>query len=359
MKVLTITALLLCILTTNCIASEPDPAFKVGTVQDALSGEARALMEEQSPVQPVDFFDHLKQMVLQTIREQKSHIGESVQIGLRALVIIGLCQVMTLSDNPYSRSISAMTGALGIMVCCGPTMMRSLQLTGQAMDEMTSFSKVLMPIVTTTAISSGSAASAASTYTLTILFSHLLFQFSEAIAFPVLFGCMACALVDTALGQKRLLRLRQFSTMLIDKTLRLFVYVFTGLLTITGVIAGNQDAAALKAIKFSISFSVPVVGGIISDAAETVLSGASFLKNTVGTFGMLAVLAISLVPFFRLALDYLLMKGVSALGGVMESSVTTLLEMLSTCIGYYMAVIGCCVYLNILSCVSLIRMVQI
>lgn len=359
MRIFATAAIILCLLTTNCLAAELDTSFDVESVQEALPGEAQALMKGQSPDQSTDFFSQLMQMIGQALREHKSKAGETIGTGLRALVIIGLCQVMTLSENPYSKKIAAMTGALGMMACCGPTMMRGLELTAKSMDEMTSFSKVLMPIAASTAMSSGSAASAASTYSLTVLFSNLLFQFSEVFVFPILFGCLACALVDAALEQKRLMQLRQFAAMLVDKSLRLLVYLFTGLLTITGVIAGNQDVAALKALKFSISFSVPVVGGIISDAAETVLSGAFFLKNTVGTFGMLAVLAISMVPFFSLALDYLLMRGVCALGGVMESSVTGLLEMLASCIGYFMAVIGCCVYLNLLACVSLIRMVQV
>lgn len=355
----TTAVLLLLCMVPHCAAAELEPASQVHAVQDALHGEAEMLMRDQSPDQPTDFLQHLTWMLRRTVQEHGIRVSENIKVGLRALVVIGLCQLMTLSESPYSRKIAAMTGALGIMACCGPVLMRGMEMTEKSMDEMSSLSKVLMPIAASTAMSSGGTASAASAYSLTVLFTNLLCRFSEGFAFPILFGCLACTMVDAAMEQSRMLRLRQFAIMMANKCLRLLVYFFTGLLTITGVITGNQDAAALKALKFSISFSVPVVGGIISDAAETVFSGAVFLKNTVGTFGMLAMIAISVVPFFCLALDYLLLKGIGALGGVMESSATELLEMLAGCIGYFMAVIGCFVYLHLLACVSLIRMVQV
>lgn len=65
----------------------------------------------------------------------------------------------------------------------------------------------------------------------------------------------------------------------------------------------------VKAAKFTMSSLVPVVGGILSDAAETVLAGAGILKNAVGVFGMLAVLAMCVVPFLQLGIHYLAYKG--------------------------------------------------
>ena len=67
---------------------------------------------------------------------------------------------------------------------------------------------------------------------------------------------------------------------------------FVGYLTASGAIAGSADAAAVKAAKMTISRAIPVVGGILSDAAETVLAGAGVLRGTVGVVGMLVVLAI-------------------------------------------------------------------
>jgi stage III sporulation protein AE len=51
---------------------------------------------------------------------------------------------------------------------------------------------------------------------------------------------------------------------------------FVGYLTVSGVIAGSADAVAIKAAKSRRLRMVPVVGGILSDAAETVLAAPGF-----------------------------------------------------------------------------------
>ena len=43
-----------------------------------------------------------------------------------------------------------------------------------------------------------------------------------------------------------------------------------------------------------------MVGSILADAADTVLAGAGAVRNTVGVAGLLAVLAVCLLPLVRL-----------------------------------------------------------
>ena len=64
----------------------------------------------------------------------------------------------------------------------------------------------------------------------------------------------------------------------------------------------------MKVAKAAISGVVPVVGGILSEVSETVMAGAGMLKNTIGIFGMLAVLAACAYPFLQLGVQYLLYK---------------------------------------------------
>ena len=82
------------------------------------------------------------------------------------------------------------------------------------------------------------------------------------------------------------------------------MYLFTGFMAVSGLLSGHVDATALKAAKVTVSGMVPVVGGIISDAAETVLYSAGLLKGAVGTFGMLAVFAVFASPFLKMGLHY-------------------------------------------------------
>ena len=73
--------------------------------------------------------------------------------------------------------------------------------------------------------------------------------------------------------------------------------------------SGAADQAAVRAAKAVLSGTVPVVGGILSDAAETLLAGAGVLRGGIGIFGTLGVLAICAYPFLHLGIQYLLYRG--------------------------------------------------
>ena len=84
---------------------------------------------------------------------------------------------------------------------------------------------------------------------------------------------------------------------------------FTGYLTASGAIAGSVDAAVVKTARMTISRAVPVVGGILSDAAGSLVAGASLIRGMTGVFGLLAVLSLCLGPLLRLGGQYLLYRG--------------------------------------------------
>ena len=53
---------------------------------------------------------------------------------------------------------------------------------------------------------------------------------------------------------------------------------------------------------------VPFVGGIISDASETILISASIMKNAAGVYGILAIIAVFIGPFLKIGAQYLILK---------------------------------------------------
>ena len=91
----------------------------------------------------------------------------------------------------------------------------------------------------------------------------------------------------------------------------------------------------------AISRAVPVVGGILADAAETVLVGAGVLRGTVGIVGMLGVLAICLIPFLQLAFHYLTYKLAAALiEPISAGGVQKLISQFSGALGMLLAAVA-------------------
>ena len=76
--------------------------------------------------------------------------------------------------------------------------------------------------------------------------------------------------------------------------------IFTGVTALYGFSAPVLDAVALRTVKFAVGSFVPVVGGILSDAVETVLGGTQLMKNAVGTAGLICISAVCIVPILKI-----------------------------------------------------------
>lgn len=89
--------------------------------------------------------------------------------------------------------------------------------------------------------------------------------------------------------------------------------VFSAILSLYGFTTKAFNTVATKGIKFAVGSLVPIVGGILSDTVETVLSGANLLKNAVGTAGMISLFAISFSPALKILIMMLLLKATAAI----------------------------------------------
>ena len=121
---------------------------------------------------------------------------------------------------------------------------------------------------------------------------------------------------------------------------------------------GLPASATVKVAKAAISGVVPVVGGIIADASETVLAGAGVLRGTVGAAGMLVVLAICLTPFLNMAVQYLLYKLTAFLTGIVtQGALAELINALGTAFGLMLGMTGSCALLLLISITSAVSAV--
>ena len=183
----------------------------------------------------------------------------------------------------------------------------------ETLRRMDDFAQALLPVMAALTAATGRVSGAAVGQGVTVLFSQLLLDAMDGLLIPLIDGYVAVscawAAVDSP-GLKKLGELMKGAAALILTGLLL---AFVGYLTASGAIAGSVDAAAVKTAKLAISRAIPAVGGILADASETVLAGAGVLRGTVGTAGMLVVLAICLTPFLHLGLHYLVYKAAAAL----------------------------------------------
>ena len=231
-----------------------------------------------------------------------------------------------------------------------------LRLGIETVQQITDYSKLLLPVLTAALAAQGGSVSATALYSVTALFSSILSGLMTKILFPMISVFLVFATISAATEDEFLRRLRDLTKQIMSWSLKILLYGFTGFISITGIISGTADQMAIKAAKLTISGMVPVVGGILSDASETILVGAGMVKSTIGVYGMLAVLAITIVPFLKVGISYLFLKLTCTAGSAYApKTLVGVLTDFTTAMGFVLAITGSVCLIQLISTVCFLK----
>ena len=132
--------------------------------------------------------------------------------------------------------------------------------------------------------------------------------------------------------------------------------VFTGLLTVQSLVSGNADSVAMRAVKFTVSGGVPLIGSALSDALGVANGSMAVLKSTTGAFGIVAIAAVCLPALlstisFRIALG--IASAISDMFGA--TRLTTLLKSGESVLSIILAMLACFMLIMLVSIALMIR----
>ena len=313
------------------------------------SGEA--IMPENT----ASFGDGLMELLQQAIAAIHPDLKEAAKVSVSVMAAAMLISVLESFSGPVKR-----TAALAAAAVIGGLLMQNtdslIRLGAQTVREMSEYGKLLLPVMTASMAAQGGVTASAALYTGTAIFDTVLSGLISGVLVPLVYLFLALAAANAAAGADVLKKMLDFVKWLISWSLKTMLTVFTTYMSITGVVSGTTDAAALKATKVTISSVVPVVGGILSDASEAVLVSAGVMKNAAGVYGILAVLAVFLGPFLKIGAHYLVLKLTAAICSVFAGKqVSGLVGDFSTAMGLLLAMTGAVCLLLLISTVCFMK----
>ncbi|NLV50632.1 MAG: hypothetical protein GXY20_08075 [Clostridiales bacterium] len=276
------------------------------------------------------------------------------------LVISIFCGLAdTLFRGGTSRSVPdtvSMAGCLAITAFALTDMDSCLSVGKKSIEQLCIFSKAVLPTLSSVAALGGYAVSSGVKYAASALFLDLLLTLSENVIVPLIYAYTATIVAECAFGGNSLSGISAFLKWLTTTVMTVVVLAFIFYLSISGIVSGTADAANIRLAKTTLSSTLPVVGGIVSDAASSVLTAASSLKSSIGIFGMLSVVAICLIPFLRIGVSYLLFKAASRLIMIFSSGrIPKLTSGLGSAFGLIVSMTGVCAIMTFFSLLSLIK----
>lgn len=229
-----------------------------------------------------------------------------------------------------------------------------------SLEQLRSFSMVLLPCLSTAAAVSGAVTSAGLKYAASMLFFDGTLDVMIKFALPALYGYLAVMLTAQLTGNPMLRGVADLLRQGMKWGLILLASCFTLYISISGLLSGAADAAAAKTAKTVLRSVLPVVGGILSDASTALLSGASMVRNGVGVFGLLAVLALCVTPYLTLGAHYLIYRAAALLArSYCDSSMSGVLDGIGDVYAFLLGMTGTAALLVFVSVISLMKAVGV
>ena len=332
------------------------------TLIDAVPSGQRGYLDGIRP----ETADELAGSFAKLLGNMSSDARGAVQGAVSSLARVAVVVIITAAARGFSAAAGGeadavidMAGVLGCAAVLLQDFSGVLSLCRDTLTQISVFSGTLQPVLATVLSVGGSATTATALQVATMFVFDLVIRLVNVLLVPAACAYLGIIAVDAAAANGMLRGIADGIKGLTAGALKLILTLFTAYLTIAGGVSGSVDRIALKTAKFAVSGAVPVVGGVISDATETVLSGAALLKNSIGIFGMLCVTAICLVPFLCAGTSYLCYKaGAAVLSPLCAGSLRQLLEGVGTGFGLLLGMLSTCCLILYLELVYVVAMVK-
>lgn len=286
---------------------------------EALERAASESGAELTLEQGFDVGEGLHALQGQIGRELTQAVKRGAGSGTLLLVIVLFCETATALGTVAGLKRQTVD-FIGVIVVATISLADVSSLIGmgqKTVEQINDFSNLLIPVVTACSAAGGAVTGSAARELAVVFFSDVLITLMNRVLIPFVYLYAGACTAAAAVGNAGLTELAKLLKWAVTSTLTTLLIAFTGYLSLTSVAAAGTDAATVKLTRTVISSMVPVVGGILSNATDTVLSGVALVKNIIGSFGVVAVLGFCVTPFVRLGVQYLVYRFAAVLSSVM------------------------------------------
>ena len=287
---------------------EQAEASGAGDLPDNLPEETRQLLDQLgitsidaegfSSLEPQGVWKALAELTGQEASGPLRSVGMVLGVVLLCALMEGMKQTLRdPSASPVFQVVCVLAACAALLV----PLSSCVQAVCRAAESTSVFMGSFVPVYAGILVTAGHAVTAASYQTVVLFAAELITLLATHLLVPLLTVSLALGMagsLDTGLRLDSLSSaINKGAAWLLGITTTLFV----GLLTLQGIVGGAADTLSSRALRFSLSSMVPVVGGSLSEAFSAVKGCLGLLKSTVGGFGMLATALIVLPPLLQCA----------------------------------------------------------
>lgn len=345
--------------------------LQIDELLDALdTDELQAYLNSLSEFDQSDIKDVLSGVITGNFALDYTSLGQSVlaivwQEGramLPAFAIILaaalLCGILNSAKNGFMQSnmtdIINFSAYLAIGAVVLAVLTDLLKVGFEAIQSMQTQMEIVYPILLTLMAASGGSVSVGVFRPAVAFFSGAVCELFTAVVLPASVVVIVLAFIGNLSPEVPTEKLGDFFKSISKWLIGLTLGLFTLFLTVQGIASSQYDGLSLRAVKYLVSGSVPIVGGFLSGGMDLVLAGSALIKNAVGSFAVFLLFGAILRPVLLFAAFQLFLRLAAAVTEPAGGKLSSFLSRLATDSGFFLAGLLCIAFLYFLTLVLLV-----
>lgn len=286
-------------------------------------------------------------MFQQIISILGGNVGAPLKASVSAVAVMLLCALLngmklSFGERPMGGVIG-MVGTLCICTIVVQPIVACIAAAAQVIQAAAAFLLACVPVLVGIMIAAGQPASAGSYNLLMTAAGNVISLISANVLVPLMNIFLALSIVAAVSPAIDLNGLCAAVGKTVKWILGLVMTVFSGLLTMHGIVSTAVDSSTSKAAKFVVSSFVPVVGSALGDALGTINGCVKMLKSGVSAFGLLAGIFIFLPILIQCILWLLTMNLCAGISGIFDQKeITAVLKAVVSVLEMLLALVICC-----------------
>lgn len=269
-----------------------------------------------------------------------------------------LCGILNSAKNGFLQSTMSDIINFAAYIAVGAVVLAVLtgvlQTGFSAMESMQRQMEIVYPLLLTLMAASGGSVSAGVFRPAVAFLSSAVCEMFTAVVLPTSVVVIVLAFVGNLSPDVRTERLGDLFKSINKWLIGLTLGLLTLFLTVQGIASSQYDGLSLRAVKYLVSGSVPIVGGFLSGGLDLVLAGSALIKNALGSFSVFLLFGALLRPVLLFAAFQLFLRLSAAATEPVGGKISAFLSRLATDSGFFLAGLLCVAFLYFLTLVLLV-----
>ena len=190
------------------------------------------------------------------------------------------------------------------------------ETTENVIKNLAKLSDITSPIILTLMTVSGANVSVSLYKPAVVFFSNGIVNVILYVVLPLIALSIIFFVIGKFSSEIKLDKFTEVINGIIKWVIGISVTIFTIFLSIQGLGAATHDGISLKAVKYAISNSIPVVGGFLKDGFDLMVAGSILIKNAVGVGVIFMLLHTISTPILFMIAFSIGLKIVSSVSGI-------------------------------------------